>query len=287
MQPYRCFKDYREKIKKGLDIRVLYTDLDGTLLNDTGCLIKDVNGKFFYDAVSLFKKIENRGWDIVLVSGRSRVQLRYNAMLMGVKNFIPELGCEMVYDLGKEVHVTFDKEKFDYKITGGGGDLVRIIDIFKKSFPGRIESHLEWSMGRSYNALFFGDIDLAEANRLLVENGYTGLELVDNGFSKLVSLDLDVEHLRIYNLIPKGVDKASAIRLDRKIRNLEKNNCIALGDSAEDIKMAGEVGAFFLMKNAIDRDSRVAELIRDLDNIYVTSRTMNHGWTEVMDYLLK
>jgi HAD superfamily hydrolase (TIGR01484 family) len=287
MQAYRTYKDYREKLKKELDIKVLYTDLDGTLLNDTGCLIKDVEGKFFYDALSLFKKIEDKGWDIVLVSGRSRVQLRYNAQLMGLKNFIPELGCEMVYDLGKEVHVTFDREKFNYKITKGGSDLVKIIDIFKKAFPGRIESYLEWSMGRSYNALFFGDIDIGRANRLLAENGYKGLELVDNGFSKLVSLDIDVEHLRIYNLIPKGVDKASAIKLDRKIRNLEKNNCIALGDSVEDIKMAKEVGAFFLMKNAIDRDGGVAELIKNYDNIYVTGKLMNHGWTEVMDYLLK
>jgi len=286
MQVYKSFNDYRGKLKKELDIKVIYTDLDGTLLNDMGCLIKDVEGKFFYDAVSLFKKIEKKGWDLVLVSGRSRVQLRYNAMLMGVKNFIPELGCEMVYDLGREVHVTFDSAKLNYKITKGGKDLVEIIKIFSKAFPGKIESQLEWSMGRSYNALFFGDIDIDRANSLLIENGYEGLELVDNGFSKLVSLDIDVEHLRIYNLIPRGVDKASAIKLDRKIRKLVKNNCIALGDSVEDIKMAKEVGAFFLMKNAIDRDGRVAELIKDYDNIFVTSKIMNHGWTEVMDYLL-
>ena len=287
MQVYKNFKDYREKLKKELDIRVLYTDLDGTLLNDTGCLIKDFDGKFFYDAVSLFKEIEKKGWDIVLVSGRSRVQLRYNAQLMGLKNFVPELGCEMVYNLGKEVHVTFDREKFDYKITKGGKDLIRIIEIFKKAFPGKIESYLEWSMGRSYNALFFGDIDIDRANRLLTENGYKGLKLVDNGFSKLVNLDINVKHLHIYNLIPKDVDKAAAIRLDRKIRNLEKNNCIALGDSVEDIKMAEEVGAFFLMKNAIDREGGVAEMIEKYDNIYITSKLMNHGWTEIMEYLLR
>ena len=140
MQEYKTFNAHKGKLKKELDIKVLYTDLDGTLLNDTGCLIKDSDGKFFFDAIRLFSEIEKKGWDMVLVSGRSRVQLRYNAQLMGLKNFIPELGCEIVFDLGKEVHVTFDLKKFNYTITKGGSDLIKIIDIFKNAFPGRIES---------------------------------------------------------------------------------------------------------------------------------------------------
>jgi hydroxymethylpyrimidine pyrophosphatase-like HAD family hydrolase len=111
--------------------------------------------------------------------------------------------------------------------------------------------------------------------------------VVNNGFSNLVTLDLDVEELRIYNLIYRGADKASAISLDRKIRKFKKNNCIALGDSFEDIKMAREVGVFFLMKNAIDRDAGIIDLIKNYDNIYVTEKSMNHGWLEVIDFLLE
>ncbi len=287
MRSYKSFDKYKEKLREELDIKVIYTDMDGTLLNDMGCLIKDEEGIFFYDAIRIFEKIECKGLDLVIVSGRSKLQLRYNAMLMGIKNYIPELGCEMVYDLGREVHITFDKTRYDYDITKGGDDLVKIIKILKDAFPGRIDSQLEWSIGRSYNALFFGDIDIDTANVLLAENGYEGLELVDNGFSKLVKLDLDVKHLKIYNLIPKGVDKSSAIKLDRKIRNLGKNNCIALGDSVEDVKMAKEVGAFFLMKNAIDHDSDIAASIKKYDNIFVTEKRMNHGWVEVIDFLLE
>ena len=158
---YKKFSEHRARLKKELkDLKVIYTDLDGTLLNDSGCLIKDVSGQYFYDSIHLFKKISEKNWDVVLVSGRNKLQMKYNAMLVGVKNYIPELGCEIVYDMGKEVHVTFDTGGYDYQITRGGKDLVRIIKILKDAFPGKIDSHLDWSMERSYNALFFGEIDV-------------------------------------------------------------------------------------------------------------------------------
>ena len=288
MEKYKTFDDYREKLKKDLSIRVIYTDLDGTLLNDKGCLVKDADENFFYDGALLLERFEKKGWDLVLVSGRNKLQLRYNAMLMGLKNYIPELGCEVVYDLGKKVYTTFDKDKYHYEVTRGGRDLVKIIDILKREFPQKIESKLEWSMERSYNALFFGDIDLEKANKLLRDNGYEGLSLVDNGFSNLLSVDLDVEHLRIYNLIPKGVNKAVAIKLDRRLRNLDKKDCIALGDSPEDLKMAEEVGAFFLMPDAVNRDSLdIKESLKKYDNVYIVGQRMNRGWTEVMKYFLE
>jgi HAD superfamily hydrolase (TIGR01484 family) len=260
--------------------------MDGTLLNDRGCLIKDVDDKFFIDCIKLFKKSEKLGWDIVLVSGRNKLQLKYNAQLMGVTNYIPELGCELVHNLGEKVYVTFDISSYKYDVTKGGKDLVGIIELLKANFPGKIDSKIEWSNERSYNALFLGDIDVVRANEVLAENGYGGLLLVDNGFSKLMRLNLDVEHLRIYNLVPKGVDKSSAIKLDKEIRKLQKNNCIALGDSSEDLKMAKEVHAFFLMKDTIERDRDILESLKNYDNVFVTSQSMNRGWAEVIGYFV-
>lgn len=282
---YKLFSDYKVQLKKELaDLRVIYTDMDGTLLNDRGCLIRDVNGRFFIDCIKLFEKAEALNWDIVLVSGRNKLTLKYNAQLMGVKNYIPELGCELVYNLGEKVYVTFDRLNYKYEVTRGGKDLVKIIELLKSEFPGKIDSRIEWSMERSYNALFLGDIDLIRANKLLESNGYGGLVLADNGFSKLMNLKLDVEHLRIYNLVPKGVDKSSAIILDKEIRKLQKNNCIALGDSAEDLKMAKEVHAFFLMKDTVERDSDILESLKNYNNVFVTGQSMNRGWAEVMEY---
>lgn len=284
---YKLFNDYKESLKGDLkdSLKVIYTDLDGTLLNDRGCLFKDNNDDFFFDGLKLFREAEEKNWDIVPVSGRNKLQLRYNAMLMGLKNYISELGCEIVYDLGREAHTAFDSANFNFKVTRGGKDLVRIIDIMKKAFPRKIDSNIEWSMERNYNALFIGDIDLVKANALLEKNGYSGLTFVDNGFSKMFNLDLDIKHARIYNLIPAGVDKASAIRLDKEIRQFDSINCIALGDSVEDIKMAKEVHCFFLMKDAIERSPEIIDLVSNYDNVYITEQKMNRGWVEVIKYL--
>ena len=79
-----------------------------------------------------------------------------------------------------------------------------------------------------------------------------------------MELDLDVERLHIYNLMPAGVTKANGVALDKKIRNFKKENCIALGDSLEDLKMAPEVQYFFLMKNALDHREELGDELTEI-----------------------
>lgn len=286
MVKYKFFRDNRKEIKKSLkDLKVIYTDLDGTLFNDRGCIIKDNKDDYYFEAIKLLPAIADKNWDVVLVSGRNKFQLRYNAQMIGLKNYIAELGAELVYNLGKEVYVTFDQNKVKYDLTYGGKDLKKIIELLKKNFPGRIESRTDWSRNRSYNALFLGDMNLDKANRLLEDEGYDGLVIVDNGLSLLEDLDLGIEKLHIYNLIPSGVSKASGIKFDKKIRNFGTNNCIALGDSLEDLKMAGEVKCFFLMRNALEHKEITLAELEKYDNVYITDGAMNRGWTEAIGYL--
>ncbi|MCG9479958.1 MAG: Cof-type HAD-IIB family hydrolase [Actinomycetia bacterium] len=288
MTEIKFFKQHQQQIKRRLTgLKVIYTDLDGTLLNDKGSLLKDSNGRFYLGAVEGIHKLQQRGIDLVLVSGRNKTQLRYNAQMMGLKNYIAELGSELVYELGKEVRVTFDDSHIDYDITYGGKDLKKIIRLLKKNFPHKIEGKMEWSRYRSYNALFFGEIDLARANQLLRENGYGNLALVENGKSGLVDLDLEVKDLYIYNLMPRGVSKAKAIALDKKVRKIETGQCIALGDSPADIDMASEVEYFFLMGDSLKKDGDFIHKLAKYDNILVTNGEMNRGWTEVISYLLE
>jgi HAD superfamily hydrolase (TIGR01484 family) len=284
---YKYFKDHIQGIKEGIkDLKVIYSDLDGTLFNDQGCLIKDADNNYYFEAVTLLEQVKDKGWDLVIVSGRNKHTLRYNAQMMGVKNFISELGSELVYGLGREVHVTFDDSKDCHDITYGSSDLKRIIDLIMEEFPGKIESRMEWSRYRSYNALFLGDVDLEKANKVLWDAGYKGLVFVDNGISKLMDTDLDIEKMHIYNLMPAGVTKANGLALDKKLRNFSRENCIALGDSPEDLKMAPEVKYFFLMVNALKHKELLNGEIKKHDNVYITEKAMNHGWYEVIGSLL-
>ncbi len=287
MTEYKFFKNSRKEIKRNLkDLKVIYTDLDGTLFNDKGCIIKDYKDNYYFDAVRLLPLIADKNWDVVLVSGRNKFQLRYNAQVIGLKNYISELGAELVYNLGEQVYTTFDHNRAKYDLTYGGKDLVKIMEVFKRNFPGKIEGKTEWSRYRSYNALFFGEIDLDRANRLLEAEGYKGLALVDNGLSSLVKLNLDIERLHIYNLMPSNVNKSNGIKLDKKIRNFNSGNCIALGDSLEDLKMADEVKYFFLMRNALEREEDLLSEINRYNNVYIADGIMNRGWAEVMGYLV-
>ncbi len=283
---YRFFRDNKKEIKENLkDLKVIYTDLDGTLFNDRGCIIKDNKGDYYFNAVKLLPLVAEKNWDIVLVSGRNKFQLRYNAQMIGLKNYIAELGAELVYNLGEEVYVTFDRQEVKYDLTYGGKDLIKIVELFKRNFPGKIESKMDWSRYRSHNAAFFGEVNLDKANKLLEDKGYKGLVMVDNGFSSLVDLDLSIEKLHIYNLMPSGVNKASGIKFDKKIRSLDTNNCIALGDSLEDLKMTEEVKYFFLMGNALEHKEVILDELDKHNNVYITDGVMNRGWAEVIGYL--
>ena len=284
---YKFFKDNREQIREGIsDLKVIYSDLDGTLFNDQGCMIKDARSEYYFEALNLLEKINDKGWDLVLVSGRNKFALRYNAQMIGASNYISELGSELVYNLGKEVYITFDNSRNIIDLTYEGEDLIKIIDLLKKEFPDKIESKLEWAMYRSFNALFMGEIDLDNANKLLETEGYGSLVLVDNGFSNLVDLRLKVDRLHIYNLMPRGVTKANGLKLDKKLRDFKDKNCIALGDSLEDLKMADEVKYFFLMKNALDHEDELEAELKKYNNVFITDRIMNRGWFEVMSELL-
>ncbi len=282
----KFFRDHKEEIKKEIEkVKVIYSDLDGTLLNDKGCLIKDRENRFFIGALEQLEKLFLKDIDIVLVSGRNQTQLRLNAKMLGLKNYIAELGCELVYDLGRKVHITFDKERFKYDFSYQGKDLQRVIDILKNAFPKKIESKPEWAIYRTTNALFLGDIDLKTANKLLRDQGYGEAELVNNGPTLLERVNLDIRKLYIYNLMPKGVGKINGVRLDKKIRNLKKENCIALGDSIEDLKLASEVRYFFLMENTIEEEKDILGALKNYDNVFVTDQAMNRGWAEVISSL--
>jgi hypothetical protein len=110
--------------------------------------------------------------------------------------------------------------------------------------------------------LFRGDIDTAEAQRLLDANGSSDLRLIDNGYlgglptggtgaadsRSAWSLDDDAAAVaRSYHLAPISVSKAAAVARHRQIRGYDLADTISVGDSAEDVGMAAETATFWLV----------------------------------------
>ncbi|MCE5330011.1 HAD hydrolase family protein [bacterium] len=282
----KFFKNFKDEIKRSISkVKVIYTDLDGTMLNDKGCLIKDDKDNYYFDVLMQLKNLSAKNIDLVLVSGRNKMQLRYNAQILDLRNYISELGSEVVYDLGKEIHLTYDKSRQKYDFASLGPDLEAVVSLLKKEFPSKIDYSPDWNRYRSTNVLFLGEIDLNKANKLLEENGYGDSVIINNGLTGMYSTNLNVSKVYFYNLMPKGINKAAGVRLDKKIRHLERENCIALGDSLEDLKIAGEVGYFFLINNNIHEEKDVLDVLPEYENVYISDHKMNRGWVEVISYL--
>lgn len=266
-------------------VRVIYTDVDGTMVGRLGSLLKTSEGEWTLEAAAALIKALSSGIDVVLVSGRNRRQLREGARMVGIMNYICELGAEIVYDQGKEIiPLVKGFEQSDKTVYEAIRDSGAVKDLFSH-FGDRLEYHTPWSNElRYYSHLLRGHVDLAEANSWLAENGYMDLKLVDNG--QLASRSENLNHLaemHAYHLLPESVDKAGALRFDMERRGFAKDEAIALGDSWADISVAPEVGTFYLMKNGFDADQTLNSAIKEYGNITVTEREKSLGWADVIN----
>lgn len=270
-------------------VRVVYTDVDGTMVGPGGCLFKTATGDWTFEAAEALVAAFKAGVDVVFVSGRNRNQLRETGRVIGVVNYISELGAEIVYDQGKEI-VSL-AEGFD---TGGKTVYEAIRDrgipeqLFSR-FGDRLEYHTPWSNElRFYSHLLRGHIDIDEANTWLAESGHMDVKLVDNGqLASRGEILNTLSELHAYHLLPESVDKAKAVRYDMKRRGFAREEAIALGDSWADLSLAPEVGVFYLMKNGLTADPTLAEAVQQHGNIKVTNRDKSLGWSDSIKEALK
>ncbi|MBN2026301.1 MAG: HAD family phosphatase [Actinobacteria bacterium] len=264
------------------EVRVVYTDLDGTMMGPLGNFVLNIRREYTLRPARALVEALQGGVDVVPVSGRSGRQLRETARVLGMKNYIAELGVEMVYDLG-------DKVIFDAGALGNEcPDLFEAIertgaaDFILSRYERRIEYHTPWSNFRDCTPLFRGLVDIEEVNRLL-EEGFPGLVLVDNGVLPRTSPTLDVHELRAYHLMPKGVSKEKAAAEDMRRRGFARSEAIAIGDSEADLAFAGEVGAFFLVRNGLYSNPHLVTAVSRLENVIVTEGFLNEGWAEAVE----
>jgi phosphoglycolate phosphatase len=271
------------EVSKGLDeIRVVYTDLDGTMMGPLGNFLLNIRREYTLRPVRALVEALRRGVDVMPVSGRSGRQLRETARVLGLTNYIAELGVEIVYDLGERVIVNTGSlglpgdELYD-AIMGSGAP-----EFLLTAYAKRIEFHTPWSSYRDCTPLFRGLVDLAEVNDALARD-YPGLVLVDNGVLPRTSPTLDVHELRAYHLMPEGVCKEKAAAEDMRLRGFKPSQAIAIGDSEADLAFAGEVGAFFLVRNGLFSNPHLAAELPDHDNVLVTEGFLNEGWADAME----
>jgi hydroxymethylpyrimidine pyrophosphatase-like HAD family hydrolase len=259
-------------------IRCVYTDLDGTLLGRGGGLLKDADGGFTMLGVRALEACTRAGAEVVPVSGRRRATTGEIARLLGQTAFAFELGCGVVVD-GEETLLTGHIQPRDgrtvFELIAESGAPALLLE----HYAGRLEYHSPWHEQREFTHLLRGLVDVDEANALLDSRGHDDLRLVDNGaIAPKPSLpDLEAAP-HAYHLMPKAASKAVAVEAHMRARGFFARDCIAVGDSREDVGIAPLVGRFFLVANGAEKDPELATRT----NVEVTEGRNGEGFYEAV-----
>jgi len=220
--------------------RCLYLDLDGTLLGQGASLLHDGQGKIAIDGVRAIQACLRAGVEVVLMSGRRRMQVEEDARLLGQGTFIYEAGACLVLD-GEEHWLTGEmlpgELTIAQQIEASGAPAMLL-----ERYAGRLEYHEPWHLDREVSHLFRGLVDVAEVDALLAEHAEGALRLIDNGVVSRRSPALaGLPHIRCYHLVPIGASKSGAVELHRRVRGYALEETFAVGDSREDLACAEQV----------------------------------------------
>jgi hydroxymethylpyrimidine pyrophosphatase-like HAD family hydrolase len=261
-------------------LRCVYTDLDGTLLGHHGSLFRDSEGEFSMLQARTLEACHRAGVEVVIKSGRREASVLEDAKLIGSTSYICEVGCLVVID-GERTELIGGAE------TEPGKSLAQtmvdrgIPDELFEHFPGRLQWHSPWHRQRELSLLFRGRIDVDDANAFLAERGHTGLRVIDNG-----AIFLPIEGIdgpaHAYHVLPEAASKARAVAYHQRARGYAPEECIAIGDSVEDLDVAEVVGRFFVPANGPERDPALSEAIAGRANVTVTEGRMGEGVYEAV-----
>jgi hydroxymethylpyrimidine pyrophosphatase-like HAD family hydrolase len=235
-------------------VRCVYVDLDGTLLGAEASFLRDAEGEFSLLGARALEVCARAGVEVVIYSGRRQMTCFYDARFLGVRSYAFEAGAGVVIDgelhwLTGELVPRDGKTIFDQIEDTGAPRL--LLD----HYAGRLEYHDPWHRNRDVSHLFRGDVDAFEADRLLARHGHGNLRLVDNG--GIHPIVEGSEHVKAYHLVPAGASKVNAVAFHMRVRGYTPEDCIAIGDSREDLGAAAVVRTFWLVANGVERDPTI------------------------------
>jgi hydroxymethylpyrimidine pyrophosphatase-like HAD family hydrolase len=264
-------------------MRCVYVDLDGTLLGPGGSLLHGADGRFALEGVRALQACWRADVEVVLYSGRRESSVFEDCRLIGSSSFIFELGCGLMLDgelewLTDGIVPSAERGTIYQQIEQSGAPALLL-----GRFGDRLEYHTPWSVKRDVSHLFRGAVDLGAVHKLLDGAGLAWLRLVDNGVVREVSEQMEgLPVVHAYHLIPAGASKARAVARHMQARGYGRDDCIAVGDSREDMDAASVVGAFWLVANALERDPGLASEVAGRPGVRIASEPYGAGVYEAV-----
>lgn len=248
-------------------LRCVYTDLDGTLLGRGASLFRTAEGDFTLLAARGLEACHRAGVEVVIKSGRRRVQVMEDARLIGQSSYIFEMGSGLAID-GEVTFLTGDFQPRDGHSIHDQIAATGAPQLLLREYEGRLEYHAPFHVEREVTHPFRGLVDAREATELLASRGHGALRLVDNGEIG--------PGTHTFHLLPAGVSKARAVAAHMRARGYEREECVAIGDSREDLAVAEIVGRLFLVANAVAGDTSA------FSNVERTESAMSEGFYEAV-----
>jgi hypothetical protein len=229
--------------------------MDGTLLGPNASLLSGADGNFSLLGVRALEACARVGAEVVIYSGRRQSSVFEGARMIGSSAFIFELGCGLVLDgelewLTDGIVPSADRGSIYAQIEASGAPAL-LLD----RYGAQLEYHTPWSVQRDVSHLFRGKVDVDDVHATLEQAGFGWLRLVDNGVVRAVAEQMPgLPAVHAYHLIPAGASKARAVARHMQARGYAREECIAVGDSREDMDAAAVVGTFWLVANALEHD---------------------------------
>jgi hydroxymethylpyrimidine pyrophosphatase-like HAD family hydrolase len=251
-----------------MSLACVYTDLDGTLLGLGGSLFLDREGAFSMAQARALEACARANVEVVIMSGRREPQVHEAARLMALDGETILLTGEMQPD---------EYEGTVYEQIERRG----VPDMLFEHFDGKLEYHSPWHHGRVHSHLFRGKVDVDEANALLGEHGDDDLRFLDNGAIGTPMKTVEGQ-THAYHLVPRTVSKAAAVAAHARARGFAPEDCIAVGDSVEDLEVAVSVGRFFVVANGPQKDPGLRAYLPQFNNVTVTEETNGDGFYEAV-----
>lgn len=274
-----------------MTVRVVYTDLDGTMVGPHGCFFRAEDASLTLAPAEALLALHAAGVALVLVSGRTRAQLTEAARILGADGFVGEMGAVLGWDAGRAGRV-LPGALPPALLAEAGSPYDAIwrtgaVDGLLARHAGRLEPHAPWHVGHEADVMLRGHVDVQEVEAELAADGLGWLRLLDNGAIP-PSAGLEPSSLRlggapthVYHLMADGLGKGAGVAADLARRGLRPDEAVAVGDSASDLDMAPHVGQFWLTENGA-RTPAVAARAAALPNVTVTAGALGLGWAQAV-----
>ncbi|MGC8569031.1 MAG: phosphoglycolate phosphatase [Nitrososphaeria archaeon] len=227
-------------------IKLLAVDVDGTLT--------EKDGKLNLEAVSLLRKLQENGLNVILATGRSVFETYTLSRFLGLANF----------GISENGGVVFHKEPTRVKIFGRYEDSLKAFNYLSERIEG---VKINQRMPRLTEILLERNFDITAANELLRSGGINA-KILDSGV--------------MYHLSSTEVNKGAALKYIMYKLQLKKEEVASIGDSEVDVPMFCESGYSFLVNDKFS----VGDEVRSLTKLITTKRQGPMGVIESVEWLM-